>query len=273
MAPGTISPVSPSHDPSASDVDLTSQALGHKLDKINSNSHHANGHPTPLAGLDASRLIHTRTKTPRPVPTEAEACAGTETVCTDHMILCKWRAGTGWSEPELRPYGPLSLMPTASVLHYATECFEGLKAYRGHDGRLRLFRPDCNARRLVQSAERIALPGFDPAELERLLLALLAADGPRWLPRDRPGSYLYLRPALIGSSAQLGVHAPREAMLFVTASFMAPMDKPVGGMRLHTSPEDSTYNPIGEGTSLSSLLSSSGVPQDGRFVSYLISPE
>lgn len=240
MAPGTISPVSPTHDPSASDVDLTSQALGHKLEKIHINGNGiSNSHA--LAELDASKLVYTRTKTPRPVPTEAEACAGTETVCTDHMILCVWNAATGWAAPELRPYGPLSLMPTASVLHYATECFEGLKAYRGHDGRLRLFRPDCNARRFLQSATRIALPGFRPAELERLLLALMAADGPRWLPRDRPGSYLYLRPALIGTSPQLGVQAPHEATLFVTASFMPRMDMPPGGMRLHTSPEDSEF--------------------------------
>lgn len=240
MAPGTISPVSPPHDPSASDVDLTSQALGHKLEKINGSNGHANGNGhAPLAELDASKLIYTRTKNPRPVPTQAEACGGAETVCTDHMILCVWRAGTGWAAPELKPYGPLSIMPTASVLHYATECFEGMKAYRGHDGRLRLFRPDCNARRFVQSATRIALPAFAPAELERLLLALMATDGPRWLPRDRPGSFLYLRPALIGTSPQLGVQAPHEATLFVTASFMPRMDMSLGGMRLHTSPEDS----------------------------------
>lgn len=78
------------------------------------------------------------------------------------MVLASWDAATGWAAPELKPYGPLSLMPTASVLNYATECFEGLKAYCGVDGRLRLFRPDCNARRFLTSATRIALPTLPP---------------------------------------------------------------------------------------------------------------
>lgn len=248
MAPGTISPISPLHDPSASDVDLTSQAIEHKLEKIRSNgtangtngsTNGTNGHSSAvLAELDASKLIFTRTTSPRPVPSEAAACAGPETICTDHMITASWSLKTGWAAPALKPYGPLSLMPTASVLHYATECFEGLKAYRGHDGRLRLFRPDCNAQRFLMSSLRISLPGFPPAELEKLILALMAVDGPKWLPRDRPGSFLYLRPALIGTQAALGVAAPKEALLFITASFMPRMDVIPGGMRLHTSPED-----------------------------------
>lgn len=129
-------------------------------------------------------------------------------------------------------------MPTASCLHYATECFEGLKAYRGFDGKLRLFRPDCNAERFLMSSTRISLPGFPPAELERLIIALMAVDGPKWLPRDRPGSYLYIRPAMIGTQAQLGVQAPKDALLFITVSFMPRMDTPQGGMKLHTNPED-----------------------------------
>lgn len=237
MAPGTISPISPAHDASASDVDLTSQALEHKLEKLHSNGT-TNGQPPALAELDASKLTITRTTAPRPVPSEAAACAGPDTICTDHMITVAWSASTGWAAPALKPYGPLSLMPTASVLHYATECFEGLKAYRGHDGALRLFRPDCNAARFLTSATRISLPGFPPAEVEKLLLALMAVDGPTWLPRDRPGSYLYLRPALIGTHPALGVGAPKEALLFITASFMPRLDAEPGGMKLHTSPED-----------------------------------
>lgn len=223
-------------------VDLTSSALEHKTaaQTVSINGL-TNGH-TPLAAvlneLDADKLTYHYTKSPRAVPDEAVACAGTETICTDHMVIATWSATAGWSAPELRPYGPISLMPTASVLHYATECFEGLKAYRGYDGKLRLFRPDCNARRMQVSAVRISLPSFPPQELERLLLALVALDGPKWLPKDRPGSSLYLRPALIGTQPALGVQTPKEAMLFITASFMPKMDEPAGGMRLHTSPED-----------------------------------
>lgn len=225
MAPGLITPTT-----SASEVNLTTVAIEHKLEKINA--------PSKLAELDASKLTYSLTKNPRPVPDEATACSGIETICSDHMITAAWSASTGWATPELKPYGPLSLMPTASCLHYATECFEGLKAYRGFDGKLRLFRPDCNAQRFLMSSTRISLPGFPPAEVERLIIALMAVDGPKWLPRDRPGSFLYIRPAMIGTHQQLGVQAPKEALLFITVSFMPRMDAPPGGMKLHTSPED-----------------------------------
>ncbi|KAG6017587.1 hypothetical protein E4U41_004176 [Claviceps citrina] len=129
-------------------------------------------------------------------------------------------------------------MPTASCLHYATECFEGLKVYRGHDGRLRVFRPERNCARMRLSAARISLPLFDAPELQKLMVALLAVDGPRWLPACRPGSFLYIRPTLIGTQSQLGVQAPREALLYIIVTFMPRMDAPAGGMRLHTSPED-----------------------------------
>jgi branched-chain amino acid aminotransferase len=224
--------------------DLTSTAMEHKMAQqpalANGKTNgHSNGNGTALAGLDASKLTTTLADpNARQVPDEATACSGNETICTDHMITAVWNHTTGWATPELKPYGPLSLMPTASVLHYATECFEGLKAFRGHDGALRLFRPDLNAKRMLMSTLRISLPAFDPAELEKLILALMAVDGPKWLPKSRPGSYLYLRPAVIGTQAQLGVQAPKEALLFITASFMPRMDAPVGGMRLHTNPED-----------------------------------
>ncbi|KAG5952946.1 hypothetical protein E4U58_000594, partial [Claviceps cyperi] len=209
------------------DVDLTAAAIKHKEVAT-----------TTAAPLAASQLSYNLTTTPRPVPDEITATSGDETVATDHMVTATWRASSGWASPELKPYGPLSLMPTASCLHYATECFEGLKAFRGHDGRLRIFRPDRNCARMRMSAARISLPLFDAPELEKLMLALLAVDGPRWLPRDRPGSFLYIRPTLIGTQSQLGVQAPREALLYIILTFMPRMDAPLGGMRLHTSPDD-----------------------------------
>jgi branched-chain amino acid aminotransferase len=65
----------------------------------------------------------------------------------------------------------------ASCLHYATQCFEGMKVYRGFDGKLRLFRPDKNCQRMVVSSTRVALPAFDPKELEKLIKALMKIDG------------------------------------------------------------------------------------------------
>ncbi|EGX87957.1 Branched-chain amino acid aminotransferase II [Cordyceps militaris CM01] len=215
----------------AQDVNLTAAAVERKEAMA--------AEQTPaVAQLDASLLTYTYTQNPREVPDEAVANAGNETIATDHMVLANWSAAKGWSAPELKPYGPLSLMPTASCLHYATECFEGLKVFRGYDGGLRVFRPDRNCARMNMSASRISLPTFPPAELEKLILALLEVDGPRWLPRDKPGNFLYLRPTLIGTQSQLGVQAPKEAMLYIIVTYMPRMDSPPGGMRLHTSPED-----------------------------------
>lgn len=212
------------------DVNLTAAAVERKEAAVAE---------TPvLAPLDASKLTYAYTKNPREVPDEAVANAGTETIATDHMVLANWSAATGWAAPELKPYGPLSLMPTASCLHYATECFEGLKVFRGHDGGLRVFRPDRNCARMNMSAGRISLPTFAPEQLQKLIMALLEVDGPKWLPRDKPGHFLYLRPTLIGTQSQLGVQAPREAMLYIIVTYMPRMDSPPGGMRLHTSPED-----------------------------------
>ncbi|KAF9874229.1 branched-chain amino acid aminotransferase [Colletotrichum karsti] len=153
------------------------------------------------------------------------------------MITAQWKESTGWAAPELKPYGPLSIMPTASCLHYATECFEGLKVYRGYDGKLRVFRLDRNAARFQMSAQRMSLPGFNLEEFQKLVLALLAVDGPKWLPKDRAGSFLYVRPTMIGTYPQLGVQAPKQAMMFIVVSFMPRLDNPEGGLRLFTSLE------------------------------------
>lgn len=188
--------------------------------------------------LDASELSYSYTKFPKPVPNEDEIATSGTTICTDHMICVTWREDAGWSAPELKPYGPLHLMPTASCLHYATECFEGMKVYRGYDGKLRLFRPERNCSRLGVSAARISLPLFEPQELQKLILALIAVDGAKWLPHDCAGDFLYIRPTIIGTQPQLGVQAPREALMYILMSFMPRLHTIPGGMRLRTSPGD-----------------------------------
>lgn len=121
-------------------------------------------------------------------------------------------------------------MPTASVLHYATECFEGMKLYRGFDSRLRLFRPDRNCRRMLSSATRIALPAFDPGELQKLIEDLVSVDGDKWLPRSRPGQFLYLRPTMIATAAALGVQKPKEALLYIIACCFPALDETIGSV-------------------------------------------
>lgn len=192
----------------------------------------------PLAELDASKLQCIYTTTPRTVPALGSAEMASQKVCSDHMIQAKWTAEQGWEAPTLQPYGPISLSPTASCLHYATECFEGMKLYRGHDGKLRLFRPELNCNRMLMSTNRIALPGFPPKELLKLIVKLCATDGKKWLPKDRPGSFLYIRPTMIASDPALGVERPREALLFVILCCFAPMGNMNGGIKLLASQDD-----------------------------------
>ena len=167
--------------------------------------------------LDASRLVFTRNTSPHAVPEPDSQEVWTQSVCTDHMVTCQWTFTGGWESPHLQPYGPLQLMPTASVLHYATECFEGLKFYRGYDLKLRLFRSDCNTRRMLNSAIRMSLPAFNPDELHKLIEEIVAVDGEKWLPKSRPGKFLYLRPTIIATAVSLGVQKPKEALLYIIA--------------------------------------------------------
>lgn len=195
--------------------------------------------------LRASELVYNRTTNPQPVPKKETILSSDQSICTDHMVVATWKHDFGWSKPELKPYGPLSLLPTASCLHYATECFEGLKAYRGHDGQLRVFRIEHNVARLRTSATRISLPLFEPEEVKKLVLNLLSVDADRWLPRDRTGGFLYIRPTIIGTSGQLGVQAPKEATLFIVLANMSPLDTRPGGLRLYCSPENAVRAWVG----------------------------
>jgi branched-chain amino acid aminotransferase len=200
----------------------------------------SNGNSNPLPELDASRLNIALTSNPRVVPAPGSPEIASQKVCTDHMIQARWTVSQGWDAPSLQAYGPLMIMPTASVLHYATECFEGMKLYRGYDGKLRLFRPSLNCNRMVMSTNRIALPAFPPDELLALIVELCATDGPKWLPKDQPGAFLYIRPTMIATDSALGVQRPKEALLYVIMTLFPPMDasNTPGGMKLLASKDD-----------------------------------
>lgn len=210
MAPAAITPES-----SGTTTPTTANASSLTQAGIKHVQAATNGQGSDLAPLDASLMTTTLTKSPRtpPQPNSPEVMA--QKTCTDHMVTAKWTSEKGWEAPELKPYGPFSIMPTASVLHYATECFEGLKLYRGYDGRLRLFRVHKNCERMKRSVARIALPDFDPKELEKMIIALCAQDGAKWLPQNRKGSFLYIRPTMISTDEALGVQRPKEALLYV----------------------------------------------------------
>ena len=122
---------------------------------------------------------------------------------TDRMLLVEWRAGQGWRDARIKPYEPFVLDPACMVFHYAQEIFEGLKAYKWADGRVALFRPEMNARRFNQSAERLCMPTV-PEELFLRGIEQLVALEQEWIP-IAPGTSLYIRPAMIAVEPVLGV--------------------------------------------------------------------
>jgi branched-chain amino acid aminotransferase len=144
---------------------------------------------------------------------------GFGTTFTDHMVTATWTRGEGWHDGAVTAYGPISLMPSAAVLHYAQEIFEGLKAYRHEDGSVWTFRPEANAARMARSAARLALPALSTEDFVGSLRALLAADH-RWVPPYAADSEksLYLRPFMFASEAFLGVRPANEVTYSVIAS-------------------------------------------------------
>jgi len=135
---------------------------------------------------------------------------------TDHMVAIDWSAKEGWHDARVQPYGPLTIDPACSVLHYAQEIFEGLKAYRHADGSVWAFRPEANAARMQRSAERLALPFLSEAQFLESIEQLVAVDKD-WVP-SAPETSLYLRPFTIANEKFLGVRAAQRAAYYVIAS-------------------------------------------------------
>lgn len=136
-----------------------------------------------MASLDTSRLRLTRASVLRSVPEPGSPELWAQNIATDHMAICRWTVNEGWEDPVIKPFSDFSISPLASCIHYATQCFEGMKVYRGFDNRLRLFRPDRNAKRLATSAERVSLPTFDTEQLVGLIKALVRVDATSKGPR------------------------------------------------------------------------------------------
>ena len=114
------------------------------------------------------------------------------TVFAKHMAVCWFRNGQ-WSAHEITETQPLALHPAAHVLHYASTCFEGLKAYRWADGSIRVFRLDMHTARMHQSARLLCLPF--PGEQTLAIDGPRGRGAPRAMPGQPPGS-LYIRPTL-----------------------------------------------------------------------------
>ena len=112
---------------------------------------------------------------------------------TDHQVVCVWEKDKGWTSAEVIPYGPIMMDPSAAVLHYGQEIFEGIKAYRHQDGSIWTFRPEANAKRLQKSAHRMALPELPVEIFVESLHKLLEVDG-AWVPAPVNEKTLYIRP-------------------------------------------------------------------------------
>jgi len=139
---------------------------------------------------------------------------------TDHMVSIDWTLEQGWHDAALKPYGPLMLDPASSVLHYAQEVFEGLKAYRHPDGSIWTFRPEQNAARMQRSATRLALPPLPTDLFLESIKQLVAADA-AWVPGSGEMS-LYIRPFMIANESFLGVRSAHRAAYYVIASPAGP---------------------------------------------------
>ena len=170
---------------------------------------------------------------PHPSPVSANERAarlvdpGFGRVFTDHMVVLHYSEGRGWHAGRIGQRVPLTMDPASSVLHYAQEIFEGLKAYRLEDGGLALFRPEANARRFNASARRMAMPEL-PEELFVESVERLVLTEREWMPSVEGGS-LYLRPFMIASEAFLGVKPSAEYLYMVLASSVGAYWK--GGAR------------------------------------------
>ncbi|WP_124055120.1 branched-chain amino acid aminotransferase [Arcanobacterium ihumii] len=139
---------------------------------------------------------------------------------TDYMAHATWTEPEGWHNKVIEPYGPLSLDPGSSVLHYGQEVFEGLKAYRHADGSIWTFRPSYNAVRLNYSSGRLAIPELPVDDFLASIVDLIRMDQ-RWVPEGE-GTSLYLRPFIIASESFLGVRAASRYEYVVIASPSGP---------------------------------------------------
>ena len=153
----------------------------------------------------------TKTTEPKKKP-EPGTPLGFGKIFTDHMFIMDYTEGKGWHDPRIVPFQNISLSPAAMVYHYGQEMFEGLKAYKGENGEVYLFRPDKNAERAQKTNDRLCIPQIPVEDFVQACKAVVEVDKD-WIPTD-PGTSLYIRPFIIATDEFLGV-APSETYLFM----------------------------------------------------------
>lgn len=136
-------------------------------------------------------------------------------VFSDHMFECDYKDGS-WQSPTIRPYGPLTISPAAKVFHYGQAVFEGMKAFKDDDGRVWLFRPDQNAKRINKSSARLAIPEF-PEDIFFEALTTLVRMDKEWV-KSGDGNSLYIRPFVIATQAGVGASPSTEYKFMILMS-------------------------------------------------------
>ena len=149
-----------------------------------------------------------KTACPKAKPAD-ESKLGFGKLFSDHMALIDWNKEEGWHDARIVPFANFSIHPASTCLHYGSEIFEGLKAYRTAEDTIQLFRPMENAKRMNNSADRLCLPALPEEDFMQLLTELVKIDAD-WVPHS-DGTSLYIRPFLLGNDETLGVHAVHNA--------------------------------------------------------------
>lgn len=142
---------------------------------------------------------------------------------TNGNIRCEYKNGK-WGEIETSSSESINIHISSTCLHYGQECFEGLKAYRGKDNTIRLFRWQENSKRMNQSARRLSMPEIPQDIFEKCLQTLLKLNA-EFVPPYGSGASLYIRPLLIGVSPMLGISASSEYILVIFCSPVGPYFK------------------------------------------------
>lgn len=140
-------------------------------------------------------------------------------VFTDHMLIME-HDENGWHDAKIVPYGPFALEPSSMVIHYGQTVFEGLKAYRTPEGKINLFRPEENFKRLNLSCERLCIPQLDEKYLLEGLLELIRLEQD-WIP-TAPDTSLYIRPFVFANDAHIGVKASTHYIYCIILSPVGP---------------------------------------------------
>jgi len=162
------------------------------------------------------------------------------------MIMATCGEGQTWERVWVEPYGPLSLEPSATIINYGQGLFEGIKAFRTATGRIVIFRPQKNARRLADGARRFLMPPI-PSPLFMEACSLAVKENAEWVPPCGEGA-LYIRPVLFGSGADLGVKPSNE---YTFCIYVAPVGQYFGpdskGARMHLCSDTNRAAPAGVG--------------------------